>query len=66
MKKNPRITALFILIIVIGLAVPFFRGEYEWSYTVNPLAGAKPEEILRYLNLGLPLLVLAVGAGVGI
>lgn len=66
MKKNLGFAAQFILIILFGLAVTLFSGEYEWSYTVNPLAGAELEDVLRYLNMGLPLLALALGAGVGI
>ena len=54
----------FILILVVGLAVSFFSGEYSWSYTIEPSGGTDLEDVLRYLNQGLPILALVIGAGV--
>ena len=64
MKKNKDMIRQFIIIIVIGLAVIFFSGEYEWSYILDPTTGFDLETALSYLNLALPIVAMVLGLGV--
>ena len=63
MKNKKDLIRQFIFVIIIGLAVVFFRGEYEWSLTFGSPAGTNLETVLRYLNLGLPILAIILGVG---
>ena len=64
MKKNKDLIRQFIFVIIIGLAVIFFSGEYEWSYTFDPTTGLDLETALNYLNLALPIVAMVLGLGV--
>ena len=64
MKDKKRVIRQFIFILVVGLAVFLFNGEYEWTHTLNPTQGVDLETALSYLNLILPFLALVLGLGV--
>jgi len=64
MKEKKGLIRQFIFIILVGLAVSFFSGEYKWSYTFQSNWNEDLESILNSLNLILPFLALALGLGV--
>lgn len=64
MKNRKELIRQFIFIIVIGLAVAVFSGEYKWQAALEPLEGAGLEAVLDTLNLVLPILAMVLGLGV--
>ena len=64
MKKNREVIRQIIIVVVLGLALTLFRGEYSWGFSLDALKGADLETALDYLNLILPFLALVLGVGV--
>jgi len=64
MEDRKKLIRQFIFILLVGIAVSFFSGDYQWSYTFQPDWNQNLEIVLTNLNLILPFIALAVGLGV--